>query len=184
MVLLCGRPGCRQLRTATPKRSARNEDGELVSLPTAFRGHLYHVSMGDGATRPSQAHRPRLDLRLEFTHDEAAAEIARRAVERALADGEPLDAVVLVASELVSNVIRHTDDGGTLHLWRRRIDGPLRLDVHDPDSTLPTINDRAAGPPMSPAPCGFGLGIVAAVADRWGAKRTKTGKLVWAQFGA
>ena len=132
--------------------------------------------------RPSEAHRPRLDLRLEFSHHEAAAETARRAVEGVLTHGEPLDAVVLVASELVSNVIRHTDDGGTLHLWRRRIDGPLRLDVHDPDSTLPTMDDGARGRPS--ASSGFGLGIVDALADRWGTKRTTTGKLVWAEFGA
>jgi hypothetical protein len=177
MVLLYGRRGCRQLRTATPKRSARNENGEVLGLATSTPGHLEKVSKRDGTTWPSQAHRPRLDLRLEFTHDQAAAETARRAVEGALSDGEPLDAVVLATSELVSNVIRHTDDGGTLHLWRRRVDGPLRLDVHDPSSTLPSMDDRAPS-----ASCGFGLGIVAAVADRWGAKRTKTGKLVWAEF--
>jgi hypothetical protein len=78
-----------------------------------------------------------------------------------------------VASELVSNVIRHTDDGGHMDAWD---DDPLRLEVTDTDPTLPVpvLHADERG--------GYGLGIINELADDWGAAADGNGKTMWAEF--
>ena len=83
------------------------------------------------------------------------------------------DDVGLVASELVSNVVRHTEDGGHMKAWA---DDPLRLEVHDTDPTLPSA------PAIADERGGHGLRIVDHVADDWGAYRDGNGKTLWAEF--
>src|SRR5678816_281941 len=108
------------------------------------------------------------DVELEFGNDLEAPRRARRAVGSLFAQPEPMaDDVALVTSEFVSNVVRHTDDGGRMQAWA---DDPLRVEVHDTDSTLPT-------PPAEPdLRGGRGLRIVDHVADEWGAYRDENGK--------
>jgi len=86
------------------------------------------------------------------------------------------DDVRLATSELVTNVIRHTDDGGELRAWDPRPDVPLRLEVEDPDATMPEIPDD------TPAIGGRGLHIVDQIADDWGVQQRSPGKVVWAEF--
>ena len=117
------------------------------------------------------------DLWFPFAAEGAAPGAARAAIRAFIADpADPiLDDVLLAASELISNVIAHTHDGGEMGVWDPKPDIPLRLEVHDRDPSLPHLVER-------PAIGGHGLGIVANVAVDWGVTPTSTGKFVWAEF--
>jgi serine phosphatase RsbU (regulator of sigma subunit)/anti-sigma regulatory factor (Ser/Thr protein kinase) len=86
-----------------------------------------------------------------------------------------LDSVVLVIHELVSNAIRHArTDGVELHL--RRLPGRLVIEVVDEDARLPFLID-----PRWDDEQHRGLHLVRAYAERWGARPTASGKVVWAE---
>jgi anti-sigma regulatory factor (Ser/Thr protein kinase) len=108
----------------------------------------------------------RLERRLPVT-PEAAAE-ARNAlgdVLGALPDGRERD-VRLLVSELVTNAVRHAnlDESDVIVLVIESEDRVLRVEVHDPGGGfVPTA------PSPDPArPSGWGLYLVAELADRWG----------------
>lgn len=118
------------------------------------------------------------DVRYEFGHSRGAAAGARDELD-ALFTGpdDPIaDDVRLAASELVTNVIAHTADGGELRVWDPRPDVPLRVEVEDGDPGRPAI------PAERPTVGGLGLTIVDSVADRWGVDDASPGKVVWAEF--
>ena len=118
-------------------------------------------------------------LRLAFANDEPAAPV-RRKVRAALDDFPSADAVadvLVVISELVENVTRHTRGGGVLRLIRQN--GTIVVEVHDGDATQPRLlppDDRRIG--------GRGLLVVAGMARRWGVRPDESGKTVWAEIGA
>lgn len=118
------------------------------------------------------------DVRFEFEHDPHAPADARARMEELLSDpGDPIaEDVRLTTSELVTNVVRHTDDGGELRAWDPKPDVPLRIEVEDPGPDVPAI------PAKAPAIGGLGLAIVDAVADDWGVEPQSSGKVVWAEF--
>jgi anti-sigma regulatory factor (Ser/Thr protein kinase) len=120
------------------------------------------------------------DVKLAFGHEPDAPRRARREIRRLVADpDDPIaEAVVLTASELVTNTLRHTEDGGEMRAWDPQPDVPLRLEVEDHDSTIPTAQTN----PDPDRPGGRGLKIVEDVADEWGVHPTDTGKVVWAEF--
>jgi anti-sigma regulatory factor (Ser/Thr protein kinase) len=98
---------------------------------------------------------------------EAAAE-ARHAlgdIADVLPDGRARD-VRLLVSELVTNAVRHAnlDAGDVILLVIDLGDSTLRVEVHDPGGGfVPTA------PAPDPArPSGWGLYLVAELADRWG----------------
>jgi anti-sigma regulatory factor (Ser/Thr protein kinase) len=117
-------------------------------------------------------------LRLAFENDEPAAPVRRR-VRAALDDfpsADTVDDVLVVISELVENVTRHTHGGGELRLTRA--EGVVVVEVHDGDSSRPRLlppDDRRVG--------GRGLLVVAGMARRWGVRPEETGKTVWAEIG-
>ena len=116
-------------------------------------------------------------VRFEFANDESAPSLARRALSP-MFDGpaDPIaDAVTLTASELVTNVVRHTDSTGVMQAWDPTPDIPLRLEVEDHDPAIPVIVDE-------PVVGGRGLMIVDTLADAWGVEPTADGKVVWAEF--
>lgn len=119
------------------------------------------------------------DVRFEFGHQTDAPSQARKALRPLFQDdGDPIaEAVMLSASELVSNVILHTDDGGTMQAWDPKPDIPFRLQVDDHRHGV-ELQPHEAADPIG----GRGLGIVAALADRWGVEATADGKCVWAAF--
>ncbi|MEO5838295.1 MAG: ATP-binding protein [Acidimicrobiales bacterium] len=114
------------------------------------------------------------DVRVDFGHDALAPRRARKAIEPLLREGGQFaDDVTLAASEVVSNVVLHTHDGGRLEAWD---DDPLVFEVQDFDPIVPA-------PPVAPRDNGGrGLAIVDHVADEWGVEPTADGKKVWAKF--
>jgi serine phosphatase RsbU (regulator of sigma subunit)/anti-sigma regulatory factor (Ser/Thr protein kinase) len=79
----------------------------------------------------------------------------------------------LLASELVGNVIRHAKGPITLRLLRSRT---LICEVTDRGLTMPRIRHAA-----DTDEGGRGLQLVAALADRWGARCTDSGKCIWTE---
>ena len=114
------------------------------------------------------------DLIHDFGHSLLDPRAVRHAVREALGTNEfATSDVTLVASELVTNVVEHTDDGGQVRLWTG---DPLLLEVEDSEPKVPTIS-------MSPDEGGGrGLSIVARLTEQWGIRGTATGKTIWASF--
>ena len=108
---------------------------------------------------------------------EAAAE-ARRALDDLggeLPGGRMRD-VRLLVSELVTNAVRHADLAGedVIELVIELADHRLRVEVHDPGGGF-----VPSAPSPDPArPSGWGLYLVAELADRWGVDSDET-TLVW-----
>jgi anti-sigma regulatory factor (Ser/Thr protein kinase) len=90
---------------------------------------------------------------------------------------ESIDEVVLVASELIGNAVRHTAaiDAAGLGVEWTLDGGGVTVLVDDPSSTPPIPRH-----PDPTQPNGRGLRIVDALCDDWGAQRLGTGKRVWA----
>jgi hypothetical protein len=86
-----------------------------------------------------------------------------------------LDAVELVASELVTNVVVHTADHAWLQLMRN--DSVIRLATVDGDARKAEL--KVAGPADE---AGRGLVIVHALSSSFGVEYAGHGKRVWAEF--
>jgi anti-sigma regulatory factor (Ser/Thr protein kinase) len=110
----------------------------------------------------------RTDATLPVDPDPRSVAVARRLVRQRwadLAEATDLAAVQLLVSELVTNVIRHTDAGeGELRL--QKDDRRLRVEVEDRGPGVPDTPVR----PNRRAGRGFGLALVEHFADRWGVR--------------
>ena len=115
----------------------------------------------------------RIELQLASTE---SARLARDALVSMLdgASQQSAQAVLLVASELVSNVIMHTDGPGVLRAWP---DGQsVHIEVTDQSpQRLPTA--RLTDPSESH---GRGLRLVGTLSRDWGVRVDATTKTVWA----
>lgn len=80
----------------------------------------------------------------------------------------------LVVSELVTNAIRYGADPIQMRLIRE--DGCLTCEVSDGSSTAPHLRRARAFDEG-----GRGLMLVAQFTDRWGARHTPEGKIIWAE---
>jgi anti-sigma regulatory factor (Ser/Thr protein kinase) len=121
------------------------------------------------------------DIRVPLEHGTPASS-ARRTAERALRRWgmtDRTDDVLLVTTELVQNVTKHTDDGGEL---RMAVSG---------DAILIEVTDTNPAPPRMQQPRphrggGRGVMLIASVARRWGTRPAvwagRTGKIVWAEI--
>ena len=108
----------------------------------------------------------------------SAPRMAREALRQWLAiascpDGVTSD-VLLLVSELTTNAVVHAGTAATIAASFD--DGRLRIEVHDECQMPPRIRDQpdASG--------GWGLRLVAAIADGWGWNPTLSGKQVWAEM--
>jgi anti-sigma regulatory factor (Ser/Thr protein kinase) len=107
-----------------------------------------------------------------------AASVARHALDGlsgALPDGRIRD-VQLLVSELVTNAVRHAnlDQGDAIALVIDLADHLLRVEVRDPGGGF-----VPSTPSPDPArPSGWGLYLVAELADRWGV-HSDDETLVW-----
>src|SRR4051794_27551821 len=99
------------------------------------------------------------DVHFEFDNEPEAPRKARQALSQLFsdADDDVAHAVRLTASELVSNVVTHTESGGMLRAWVPSRDAPLRLEVGDRLGRMPLRQS-----PVGPG--GRGLAIVDSVA--------------------
>ncbi len=109
-----------------------------------------------------------------------AAGLARGLVRRKVAewggDAEAGHTAALLASELVTNAVVHAG-GDALTLVAARVDGGLRVEVHDQGRGEPVLR-RAGGN----AEEGRGLLVVDALSTAWGHAPTRTGKVVWCEL--
>ncbi|MEU0273912.1 SpoIIE family protein phosphatase [Streptomyces sp. NPDC006307] len=102
-----------------------------------------------------------------------------RAAVQAWGAGERADEIELVADELTTNALLHTDGGAivTLRMLAGR-ERRLRVEVEDRSSVLP--RRREAG---DSGVSGRGLLLVDRLADVWGVESRGGGKCVWCEFG-
>ncbi|WP_443076083.1 SpoIIE family protein phosphatase [Streptomyces sp. SP18ES09] len=101
-----------------------------------------------------------------------------RAAVRAWGAGERADEIELVADELMTNALMHTEGGAIVTL--RMLTGPprrLRVEVEDRSSALP--RRREAG---EAGVSGRGLLLVDGLSEAWGVESRGGGKCVWCEF--
>jgi anti-sigma regulatory factor (Ser/Thr protein kinase) len=93
-------------------------------------------------------------------------------------DGSPVaDDVILLTSEVATNAVVHTASGkgGTFTVIVQPGDRAVRVEVHDGGSDTPPkarTADELAG-------SGRGLGLIEALATRWGHLGNRDGRVVW-----
>lgn len=120
-------------------------------------------------------------VQVELAQDRRAAGQARRAARDVLVAwclSGLVDAVVLAASELVTNAVRHGRPPVRMELQRQ--ENQVRLDVHDGNPTEPPTAPADAD---DVAESGRGMGIVQAVADDVAVEQVEDdGKVVRATF--
>ena len=122
--------------------------------------------------------------RFEVGRDATAVPAARRAAVAALRGNAPddvVDAAELVVSELAGDALLHGAAPVSVVVAPGSSDGSVRLEVHDGSRTLP-VRPRAATSRGAEGLTGRGLGLIDAVAERWGVEATAAGKAVWAEL--
>jgi MEDS: MEthanogen/methylotroph, DcmR Sensory domain/Histidine kinase-like ATPase domain len=119
-------------------------------------------------------------LEAEFAAERAAPGHARRLVLAALRRwgyGETFaDDVALVVGELTGNAVLHA--GSPFSIAIRIEDATLRVAVHD---RAPLTAVAPGGGGLIPRPM-HGLGLIDALATRWGVEGRHDGKVVWAEL--
>jgi serine phosphatase RsbU (regulator of sigma subunit)/anti-sigma regulatory factor (Ser/Thr protein kinase) len=123
-----------------------------------------------------------LDREIVLPPHPSSSGVARRFVldvldeddDRHALDGERLENLVLICSELVTNAVVHA--GGPCRVRLRRREGRVRLEVHDLSHGLPVQRE-----PDPTATNGRGVAMVAALADDWGVDLER-GKSVWVEM--
>ncbi|MGW1881466.1 SpoIIE family protein phosphatase [Streptomyces sp. NPDC001970] len=109
--------------------------------------------------------------------DPAIVSTARSLVTRQLmswALEEEAFATELIASELVTNAVRHAKSPIRLRLIRDRV---LTCEVSDGSSTAPRLRHARTSDEG-----GRGLFLVAQCAERWGTRYTQRGKTIWTEL--
>ena len=178
-VCLAGEDGFGVLRRSRPSHGGGEMRADhrvrAASRPTADVPSEGRPARGGAHARGT------LDWRISVPGVPAIAGIARRLIRAALWDSRRLDDIELVASELVTNAIRHTPSGRTGSLLTLRIRGTAgwaRVEV----------GDLGSGSWVEPSPvgeddeCGRGLVIVNALADLAGQEPAADGQVSWAEI--
>lgn len=118
-------------------------------------------------------------LQLCVRCDEYAPKAVRQAISGLPEADWVLGDVMLVASELVSNAVRHSlcSEDELLDVTISRNAG-LKISVIDPGSSGREAEIANRPPEFG----GLGLKVVAALAPNWGTERTDGGYRVWAEL--
>jgi anti-sigma regulatory factor (Ser/Thr protein kinase) len=106
-----------------------------------------------------------------------AARRARGLIRRPLRQwglAELIPAAELVVSELVTNAVRYAQSKISLRLV---LEGGLFCEVLDDSAAPPRLREAGQDDER-----GRGLQVVSQVAQRWGTRRTGTGKVVWCEL--
>jgi anti-sigma regulatory factor (Ser/Thr protein kinase) len=106
-----------------------------------------------------------------------AARRARSLIRRPLRQwglAELIPATELVVSELVTNAVRYAQSKISLRLV---LEGALFCEILDDSAALPRLRQAADDDER-----GRGLQVVSQIAQRWGTRRTGTGKVVWCEL--
>jgi serine phosphatase RsbU (regulator of sigma subunit)/anti-sigma regulatory factor (Ser/Thr protein kinase) len=112
-------------------------------------------------------------LPAELTSARRARGLIRRPLRRwGLSDLQPV--AELLVSELVTNAVRYAQGKVGLRLI---LEGGLVLEVMDDSAALPRLRH-----PDEDDERGRGLQVVSQVAQRWGARRSQSGKVVWCEL--
>ncbi|WP_371791243.1 ATP-binding protein [Streptomyces sp. NBC_01471] len=121
-------------------------------------------------------------IRISVSGTSAGAASARRRIAEeirawgTLLGSEVLDAAELVASELITNAVRHAP-GGPIAASAALNNKALRIAVIDTSSDIPEVSL-----PDTDDEGGRGLFLVTALADRHGFDPLPSGKRCWAEF--
>ncbi|HVR32756.1 MAG TPA: ATP-binding protein [Acidimicrobiia bacterium] len=108
-----------------------------------------------------------------FPPDPQSVRRVRQMIRREIPWADTWD-IELVASELVTNVIRHANTDLVVSL---EIDeDKVRIEVVDGSAIMPAARDLIDGTG------GAGLRLVEAISERWGADQRPEGKVVWAEI--
>jgi anti-sigma regulatory factor (Ser/Thr protein kinase) len=165
---------------ATLRRGAqalKAENAELRAALERERGSRRSASGADGRVNGGE----RIDVR--FALDAHAPAAARSAVAGCLGGRVPpsvLDDALLLATELVTNSVRHSGmpASASVVVGVTLMPGIVRLDVEDPGRG----GAIALRPPDTDGG-GFGLNLVQTLSERWGVERAaRGGTRVWAQL--
>ena len=91
-------------------------------------------------------------------------------------DQEHREVVLLVGTELVTNVYEHAPGRSSVWLGRSRAPCSVRIEVRDSSTAPPRVGSSDKG-----SLGGRGMVLVDTLADAWGVDRTEHGKAVWAR---
>jgi len=157
--------------------AAMEAEGDVDAFHHVYR--QYSAVVGVPVALP-RLQDPPLDLAATFPWSCRGPADARRFVTDTLTAWgrrDLVDDAAVITTELATNAVLHARTDFTITISRRP-DGTLRVAVRDANLTPPR--------PRRPAPLdgsGRGLGLVEALAARWGADTLPDGKVVWAQLG-
>ncbi|WP_248958224.1 ATP-binding protein [Sphaerisporangium perillae] len=116
---------------------------------------------------------------LDLVGTEASVPVARAFVRATLGAGHPaLDDVTLLASELTTNAVVHSNsrDGGPVRITLAETDQAIRVTVQDAGAdTLPIVSGDLSGEG------GRGLFLVEQLSGHWGIDEDATGRAVWCE---
>lgn len=116
-----------------------------------------------------------VDLEVDFDHQAYAPAWARHAVQMLVPPTDPASfALGLITSELVTNVVVHTEHGGRLRVTHPEHGDGIRIEVSDSDTRRPELSTQTG------QSGGRGLLIVSELAAAWGVDVRNDGKTVWA----
>ena len=104
----------------------------------------------------------------------APGPVADPPAAEALGPGELIPSAELLVSELVTNAVRYAQ--GQIGL-RLVLEGGLVIEVLDDSAALPRLRH-----PDDDDERGRGLQVVSQIAQRWGARRAVSGKVVWCEL--
>ncbi len=113
--------------------------------------------------------------RRDFAHSQSSVADSRRFVQEVVGDlpNEQQDAIALMASELATNALVHSEDGFQMTI--DRTGEQLQISVTDQSDQMPSL--------LAPAPSephGRGIRIVKELSDAWGSTdESGGGKTVW-----
>jgi len=121
-------------------------------------------------------------LELPLAASPASAKAARLALSELPLSAETRDTAGLLATELITNAVRHADltEDATIRVSVELDGAALRIAVCDPGRQFPGIR-FAAGPTEPASPGGLGLVLVERLSSRWGLERG-TGTRVWCEL--